>query len=145
MGVQVFSFNYMNELPDKKKISKILEVVKSGDIVLIEGRLSPTLEFQLTNDALLKVNENFSGIEIAHLSKQNDLKKPDSQNQLSLMIDKLKNKIVDILAKDRFGISVIGPSKIIKEIKMDPKKLEIMFNEKTKVSKTKSKNNKRKK
>ena len=64
------------------------------------------------------VSGKFSGIEIAFL---------EGKNTTKTFGEKLKKKLLMILAKDRFGLTVVGPSKVIKEIKMNPEKLEILF------------------
>ncbi len=117
MGVQILSHELIGNLSSSKKIRKILEIVKKGDVVLIEGRLKSEEELSLTSQALENVSGKFTGIEIAFL---------DSVKSKS-PIDTIKQGIIKILAKERLGITVIGPSKIIKEIKMNPNKLEILF------------------
>ncbi len=117
MGVHVLSYDLLSELASQEKIERILEVVKTGEIVLLEGRLHPDEELQLTTHALKSVSGKFSGVEIAFLSSR----------KAKTLLEHVKNSLLRILAKDRFGITVIGPSKIIKEIKMDPQKLEILF------------------
>jgi hypothetical protein len=117
LGVQVLSYELMKNVESNKKVDKILDGVKSGDVVLIEGRLSSDEELELTTKALKNVSGKFSGVEIAFLSSTNS----------KSILEKVKDNIIKILAKDRFGITVVGPSKVIKEIKMDPNKLEILF------------------
>ena len=117
MGVQVLSFDMMKKMEESKKISKILEIVKKGDLVMLEGKLHPDEELALTSGALKNVSGKFSGIEIAFLASG------DSES----FLDKVKQNIAKLLVKDRFGITVVGPSKIVKEIKMDPNKLEILL------------------
>ena len=118
MGVQVLSYDLVKGLHFEQKISKVLEIVKKGDVVLLEGRLSPDEELTLTSKALESVSGKFSGIEIAYLKSSNS----------KTFFGSFKETLIKLLAKDRFGITVIGPSKIIKEIKMDPQRLEILFN-----------------
>lgn len=117
MEVQVLSYLMMKSLNSEKKIEKILTLVKKGDIVMLEGRLHPDEELSLTSSALKNVSGKFSGIEIAYLSSV----------ESKSFIDKLKHNIAKFLLKDRLGITVVGPSKIVKEIKMDPDKLEILL------------------
>jgi hypothetical protein len=117
VGVQVLSYNMVKDFDVDKKVAKILEIVKKGDVVLIEGRLSADEETVLMSKALRSVSGKFSGVEIAFLEN----------NETKTLVDKLKNKVLKLIAGDRFGLSAIGPSKIIKEIKMNPDKLEILF------------------
>lgn len=117
MGVQVLSYELIKNHTPEEKIKKILSIVKKGDIVMLEGRLNPDEELTLTSKALESVSGKFSGIEIAYL---------ESFSEKSA-IEKIRDTLLKAIAKDRFGITVIGPSKLIKEIKMDPNKLEILF------------------
>ena len=117
MGVQVLSYELLRTLSSKDRIAKILEIVKKKDIVMLEGRLPPEEEAELITAALENIGGKFSGIEVAFL----DSKKSDS------LLEGIKEILLKLIARNRIGITVIGPSKIIKEIKMDPNKLEILF------------------
>lgn len=119
-GIKILSYDLLNALNKKQRIDKIFSLVKTNQIVLIEGRIDPEEELELTNLALKKIDDKFSGIEIAHLSKTENEKK-------KTLINMVKDKLVRFLVKGRLGITVIGPSKKIKEIKLDPTKLEIFF------------------
>lgn len=116
-GVQVLSYELIKNLDSAKKTKRILDIVKKGDVVMLEGKLSPEEELNLTSKALSSVSGKFSGIEIAHLSSSGS----------ETLTEKLKGLLIKTIASNRFGITVIGPSKIIKEIKMNPDKLEILF------------------
>ncbi len=116
-GVQVLSFDLIKNLTSTEKIEKILNIVKLGDLVMIEGRLSSEIESELITKALESVSGKFTGVEVAFLNSRTE----------DNLIEKLKSSVIKLIAKDRIGISVIGPSKIVKEIKMDPQKLEILF------------------
>lgn len=117
MGVQILSYELTKDMSSKTKIEKILETVKKGDIIMLEGKLKSEEETALIEKAMKNISKKFSGIEIASL---------DTRESKSLL-EKIKQSLIKIIAKDRVGITVIGPSKIIKEIKMDPQKLEILF------------------
>ncbi len=117
MGLQILSYKLLENLPSSKKIDKILSIVKKGDVVMIEGKITLKEETELISKALKNISSTFSGIEVAYLDST------ISNSQFS----KLKEKIIKLLAKDRIGITVVGPSKLIKEIKMDPQKLEVLF------------------
>ncbi len=117
MGLQVLSYELLKDMKSSERISRIIQIVKKGDVVMIEGRISPEEETELITKALASVSGRFTGVEVAYL---------DSKSS-NTFIEKLKDSVIKLLAKNRFGITVIGPSRIIKEIKMDPKKLEILF------------------
>lgn len=116
-GVQVLAYELLKNLDSTSKLKKILEVVKKGDIVLLEGRLTSEEETDLMAHALKNISGKFPGIEIAFL---------ESSTSKSLL-DKIKINVLKVLAGNRIGLTVVGPSKIIKEIKMNPDKLEILF------------------
>jgi len=117
MAMQVLSYELIKRLDSNHRIKKILEIVKKGDIVMIEGKLTSEEETQLISNALANVSGKFSGIEVAYLDSF----------KAETVFDMVKDKLLKAIAKDRFGITVVGPSKVIKEIKMDPNKLEILF------------------
>ena len=117
VNVQVLSYDLMNNLTSLAKVRKILQIVKKGDLVMLEGRLTVDEETSLISSALESVSGKFSGIEIAYL---------DSKKSIGF-IDKFRERIIKLLAKDRIGITVVGPSKLVKDIKMNPDKLEILF------------------
>lgn len=116
-GVQVLSHALLKDFDQTQKLEKIFEIVKKGEIVMIEGRLTPDEETTLISKALKNVSGKFTGVEIAFLEGKQQLTLPQ----------KLKNTLLKLLAGDRFGLTVIGPSKQIKEIKMNPEKLEILL------------------
>lgn len=117
MGVQVLAYELIKDYDSEKKVKKIIDIVKKGDIVMLEGRLTPEEDLNLTSKALESVSGKFSGIEVAYISS----------TTANSFVDKLKNRLLKVIASDRIGITVVGPSKIIKEIKMNPSKLEILF------------------
>lgn len=116
-GVQILSHTLLNELDQGKKLEKIFSFVKNGEIVMLEGRLTADEETTLISKALKNVSGKFSGIEIAFLEGQIE----------KSFLQKIKAGILKVLAGNRLGLTVIGPSKIIKEIKMNPEKLEILL------------------
>lgn len=116
-GVQVLSYGLIKNWTRSEKLEKILVIVKGGDVVMLEGKLAPEDETELVSRALASVSGRFTGIEVAFLNS----------SRSKSILGKVKDSIINVLAKDRIGITVVGPSKIIKEIKMDPNKLEILF------------------
>lgn len=117
MGVQVLSYDLMKQMERRDRIAKILDIVKKKDIVMLEGRLPPDEESELITEALENVSGKFSGIEVAFLDSHK------SEN----LIERFRDTLLKVIARNRIGITVIGPSKVVKEIKMDPNKLEILF------------------
>ena len=115
-NLQVLSYKLIENLSSSAKITKILDLVKLGDVVMFEGRLSSEEELDLTTKALQSVSGKFTGVEIAFLGSTG-----------TGLLEKLKHNIVKVVSGRSLGITVIGPSKIIQEIKMDPNNLEILL------------------
>ena len=62
--------------------------------------------------------DGFQGIEIASLSGQND-----SEN----LLNKAKRSLARILVGEQDKITIIGPASIVKEMKRDPTKMELLL------------------
>lgn len=120
MEIRVISYIMLNNWKEKEKLTKLLEYTKNGDLIFLEGKLTPTEETELIEKTMKSINKDFSGIEIAYLDYKTEKN----------FIEKIKSKIIKILLKDRAGITIIGPSKIVKEMKKDPLKIDILLNKK---------------
>ena len=46
------------------------------------------------------------------------------------MLKKLKENLLNVLLGDRVGLTIIGPATLVKEIKQDPNKIQLMLQEK---------------
>jgi len=93
------------------------------DKLLIEGRLDPIEESELIKRTMSEINKNFSGIEIASIDY--DLKKQE-------LWDHIRKGIANLLLKRRSGLTIVGPASIVREIKKDPNKIELLTMEKKK-------------
>ncbi|MFT4260824.1 MAG: DUF2073 domain-containing protein [Candidatus Woesearchaeota archaeon] len=96
------------------RINKILKVVKTNKIVLLEGRLKSEEEASLIRKTMEQIDEDFTGVELVTSPELNPT-----------WISKVKSKIVSMLLGNRYGFTIIGPAKIIKEIKQDPSKIQL--------------------
>lgn len=117
MDVKILSNATISSLDSTKKVDKIYKMVKDGSLVVLEGRLTNQEELMLTSKSLKHVNDSFSGIDIAFLNVRND----------SSFFEKLRFKLATFLLKYEVGITVIGPSKKVKELKMNPEQIEILL------------------
>ena len=102
-------------------MKKILGLVLSDKIVIVHGRLRAEEEARLIEDTMAMVDhvKNFKGIELAVIE-------PDMKNES--IIVKIKHDIAKTLVGDSSALTVVGPASIIKEIKKDPKKIELFLN-----------------
>jgi hypothetical protein len=101
------------------RIKKILGLVLQEKIIILQGKLKPEEESRLIEDTMALIGnvKDFQGIEIAAIS---------NESQRSVF-EKVRHNIVKILVGEQDTITIIGPAKIVKEIKKDPKKIELML------------------
>lgn len=116
LTLQFIPYYEIDGLSSDKRISKLLKAVKSNKIVLLEGRLKPNEEAELIQKTMSEINDNFKGIELSVVNT--DIL---SDNFLK----KLRVRIINMLLGNRHGFTIIGPAKIIKEIKQDPDKIQL--------------------
>lgn len=96
------------------RINRILKVVKTDKIVLLEGRLKSEEEASLIRKTMEQIDDNFTGVELV------------TSPELNLTwLSKVKSKLVSMLIGNRYGFTIIGPAKIIKEIRQDPSKIQL--------------------
>ncbi len=103
-------------LEQDAKIKKLLNLVKEERILLLEGRLSPEEESNLIKATMEQINKKFKGIEIATIyNESKDIE----------FLEKLRNGLAQFLLGYEYGMTIIGPASIVKEIKKDPNKIEV--------------------
>ena len=102
------------------RIKKILGVILKGKIVILQGRLKPEEETRLIENTMTLVGNipGFHGVEIATISG-------DSDNRG--LFEKVRHNIARILVGEQDAMTIIGPANLVKEIKRNPKKLELML------------------
>ncbi len=115
----------------KKRINFILDRVKDGSILVVNGVLTPDEEMDLIKETMRRVDDGFPGIEVCSLKKQ--LK---GWQQFFETLGNGREKISSSIwsgitgkqAKTRLktGITLIGPAKIIKNIKKNPDSFSVL-------------------
>ncbi len=109
----------------EKKINFILNKVKDGSILVVNGVLTPNEEMDLIKETMRRVDDGFPGIEVCSLKKQLKGWKQFFE-EFSNNTEKISNSIWTGLTgkpmetKLKTGITLIGPAKIIKGIKKNP-------------------------
>ncbi|MDD3985674.1 MAG: DUF2073 domain-containing protein [Methanobacterium sp.] len=93
-----------------EKISMIVDKVKDGDIVVIEGGLTPEEEAELIETTMREIDvENFMGIDIYTLEKD-------------------KSSFFGLSKKKTIGITIIGPANVMKTVKKRSNFLSMIAN-----------------
>lgn len=120
LSLQVIPFSELMELGISERVKRILALVLDNKIAIIQGRLRAEEEARLIEDTMAMVDhvKNFKGIELAVIE-------PDIKNASFVM--KIRQGIAKTLTGDNSALTVVGPASIIKEIKRNPKKIELMF------------------
>tara|TARA_Y100000310_G_scaffold240458_1_gene244282 strand:+ start:2634 stop:3077 length:444 start_codon:yes stop_codon:yes gene_type:complete len=105
------------------RIKKILGIVLQNKIIILQGKLRPDEEGRLIENTMTLIGniKGFQGVEIATISGENDN---------SGLFDKVRHNIARILVGEQDAITIIGPASVVKEIKRDPKKMEMMLTRK---------------
>ncbi|MBI4440878.1 DUF2073 domain-containing protein [Candidatus Woesearchaeota archaeon] len=117
LTLQFIPYAEIEDLTSEKRISKLLNVVKENKIVVLEGRLRKEEEADLIKQTMESIDEDFKGIELSVIF-------PDMRNKMAL--DNLRKLFINLLLGDRTGITIIGPASVVKEIKKDPNKIELL-------------------
>jgi uncharacterized protein len=107
-------YHKIESLDSEQRIRKVLDFVKKDRIVLMEGRLKPEEETALIEETMESINKKFKGIEIATIV----------QEEYTNFFHKI---IMNLFMRDRNGVTIVGPANIVKSIKKDPNKIELLM------------------
>lgn len=120
LTIQFLPYSEIGSLNSTARIKKLLNIILKGKIIIIQGRLNPEEETRLIEDTLILVGKikGFKGIELAVIS-------PNTNDRN--FVGRLRYGIANALVGDVEALTVIGPASIIKEMKKDPRKLEVMM------------------
>ncbi len=120
LSLHVIPFSEVKDMGISERVKKILNLILGNKIVILHGRLRAEEEARLIEDTMAMVDhvKNFKGIELAVIE-------PDMKNES--MFGKMKYSIAKSLVGDSSAITLIGPASVVKEIRRDPKKLELML------------------
>ncbi len=120
LSLQVIPFSELQQLSISERVKKILNLVLGNKIVIIQGRLRAEEEARLIEDTMALVDhvKNFKGIELAVVEP--------NMKDANIFI-KFKYGFAKKLVGDSNALTVVGPSSIVKEIKRDPRKIELML------------------
>ena len=120
LTLQFIPFSEIEPLSSYKRITKLLYLINDDRILLLQGRLRPEEEADLIEETMRKIGKSkkFKGIELAVFS-------PKSAN-LPLMLS-IRKKIADFFVGNQDNLTVIGPASIVREIKKDPTKMQLLL------------------
>ena len=117
LTLQIVPYSEIAELSSIGRIRKLLNIAKENKIVLLQGRLSKDEEAELIKATMEEINKDFKGVEMAVI---------DPQNEKAAGLGVIRKGIVSVLLGNRQGLTVIGPASVVKAIKKDPTKIELL-------------------
>ena len=130
LTLQFVPYADIESLDSQARINKLLKIVRNKHIVLMQGRLRPEEEAGLIQKTMEQIDKEFSGIEVCTIYPE--------ENKLE-SLKKIRNEMFKLLLGNRDGITIIGPASVVKEIRRDPNKIQLLTLEKSKGAKKVSK------
>ncbi|MEM4605542.1 MAG: DUF2073 domain-containing protein [Candidatus Pacearchaeota archaeon] len=119
LTIYFMPYSEISHLGSLERIKKILGIVLENKLIILQGRLKPEEEAKLIEHTMALVGniKDFKGIEISSLSYANERN----------LFEKIRKNLIRILVGEQDSISLIGPASLIKEIKKDPRKIELIL------------------
>jgi hypothetical protein len=120
-SIQFLPYSEIRGISSDDRIKKILGIILGNNILILQGKLSAEEEARLIGDTMAMIGhvKSFKGIELAVISG----------NGNNGFFGKIGKGLANVLSGGDLGaITIIGPATIVKEIKRNPKKIELMLN-----------------
>ncbi len=102
----------------EERVNMILERIKNKKIIVLNARFDPRDEAALIKKTMESISKTFTGVEIASLSSSELL----GDNSF---FSRIKESVVNLLTGGRSGITVIGPARIVRQIKREPDRISL--------------------
>lgn len=119
--ISFLPFSEIKGLDSTKRIKRVLDIILDNNILILQGRLKAEEEARLIGDTMAMIGhvKNFKGVELAVISGNED----------GGFFGKMKMGLANAISGSDFGaITIIGPATIVREIKRNPKKIELFLN-----------------
>lgn len=117
LTLQFIPYSEISPLSSEERVDKLLGIVKKNKIVLMQGKLKPAEETSLIQKTMEKVSKSFKGIELCTIS---------SEKAEASLVTQMKSALAKVLLGGNDGLTIIGPATIVKEIKRNPDKIELL-------------------
>lgn len=118
--LQFIPYSELAYLTSYKRVKKLLEIVGEEKIVFFQGKLTPEEEADLIEETMKRVSKSkkFKGIELTTFSPK-VIHLP--------FFSQVREGIAGIIAGNREVMTVIGPATVIREIRKDPTKIQLLL------------------
>lgn len=120
-SIQFMPYSEIRNLNSDERIRKILGIVLGNNILLLQGRLLPEEESRLIGDTMAMIGhvKGFKGIELAVIAGNGD----------DGFFRRFRRNFANVISGGDLGaVTIIGPATVVKEIKRNPKKIELLLN-----------------
>ena len=118
--IQFVPYSEIESLSSVGRIRKILNIAKEDKIVMLQGRLKKEEETELIKTTMEEINTEFKGIELSVIY-------PDEKKGSAAYM--FKRDLINMLLGDRQGLTIVGPASVVKDIKKNPNKIELLTRE----------------
>jgi len=113
--LEFISSDVLSKKESDEKIKYILDRIKKNKILVVEESMSALEESRLIEATMNQINNKFSGIEISTLKDKS--------------LEGIRQKLIRFLGGSTGGLTVIGPSKMIRKIKKQPQRISLLAGE----------------
>lgn len=120
-SIQFLPYSELAGINSTQRIKKILDIVLGNVILIIQGKIEAHEESRLIEDTMAMIGhvKDFKGIELAVIPR----------NSEEGFFGKIRTGLINVMGAGDIGaLTIIGPATIVKEIKKNPKKIELLLN-----------------
>lgn len=110
--IEFVSSEVLAPLGGGERIDFILNSIKNDRILVLDERLSSADQKELIAETMRHISKRFPGIEISTLGVPSK--------------DDFRSALIRLLGGRVGGLTIIGPSRLIKQIKRDPHKIRLL-------------------
>lgn len=110
--LEFISSDMLGSKSGSEKMNFILDKIKENKILVIEESLSSLEESRLIEATMRQINEEFPGIEVSTLKGKTE--------------KGVKKGLIKFLGGRTGGLTIIGPSRLIKRIKKEPEQISMI-------------------
>lgn len=119
LTLRFVTYSEISKLDGNGRIKKLLDDIVDNKIIVLQGKLEPVEEATLISSTMALIGRvrGFKGVELATIQ-------PDKNYDI---FENIKLGIARALVGERDALTVIGPASIVREIKKDPSKIDLML------------------
>jgi hypothetical protein len=120
LTLQFVSHREIARLDSVERIKKLLKIILDNKVIILQGRLSAGEESRLIEDTMVMIGnvKGFKGVELSVITGDDD----------GSFWEKFRSGLARALVGQQDAVTIIGPASIVKEMKKDPTKLELVMN-----------------